>query len=398
MNHKTKSPGALIPLYISVFVAVLGFSLVAPIFPAYAMGLGASYTLLGLIISVYGAVQLITQVPIGRLSDRTGRKWLILLGLTSFTIMPLLYIYATDAYLLLPIRILGGAGASAVWPIAMALIIEQAKGKGSAMGWYNASFYSALAFGPLIGGGLYELYGLKAPFYFWAMLGFTTVVMVLIKVHEPARHEVSARTASGLPGEDLIRRGYKTTFLACCGVVMWVGIVGGFNITMLPSYSSRIGLSTIEIGLIYLVYGGTIAISNVYFGKQADRGRRRLLIFAGCLTGVVSFALLPEAESLSQAALLFAALGTGMGIGNPAAAAIIADATCASRRGEIFGYFNTSRMMGVVIGPLIAGLTADAYGINGAILAFTAIAAVITLATTAVRDPLSACATRDLIP
>jgi DHA1 family multidrug resistance protein-like MFS transporter len=257
MDHKTKGPGTLIPLYISVFVAVLGFSLVAPIFPAYAMGLGASYTLMGLIISVYGAVQLITQVPIGRLSDRTGRKWLILLGLTSFTIMPLLYIYATNAYLLLPIRILGGAGASAVWPIAMALIIEQAEGKGSAMGWYNASFYSALAFGPIIGGGLYELYGLKAPFYFWALLGFTTVVMVLVKVHEPARHEVSSRKAPGLPREDLIRRGYKSTFFACCGVVMWVGIVGGFNITMLPSYSSRIGLSTIEIGLIYMVYGGT---------------------------------------------------------------------------------------------------------------------------------------------
>jgi MFS family permease len=60
-----------------------------------------------------------------------------------------------------------------------------------------------------------------------------------------------------------------------------------------------------------------------------------------------------------------------MGIGNPATSAIIADATCTSRRGEIFGLFNTSRMMGVVIGPLIAGMTADAYGINGAILAFT---------------------------
>jgi MFS family permease len=141
-----------------------------------------------------------------------------------------------------------------------------------------------------------------------------------------------------------------------------------------------------------------IAVSNVYFGKQADRGRRKLLIFAGCLTGAVSFALLPKAESMPQAALLFAGLGTGMGIGNPAAAAIIADATCTSRRGEIFGFFNTSRMMGVVIGPLIAGMTADAYGINGAILAFTAIAAVITLATTAVRDPLSACIESDIIP
>jgi len=65
--------GSRFPLYLSVFVAVLGFSLVAPIFLLYAIGLGASYTLLGFIISVYGAVQLITQILIGRSSDK-GEK------------------------------------------------------------------------------------------------------------------------------------------------------------------------------------------------------------------------------------------------------------------------------------------------------------------------------------
>lgn len=386
-----KVSSALIPLYLSVFVAVLGFSLVAPIFPLYAMSLGASYTLLGMVVSVYGAVQLLTQVPIGRLSDRTGRKWLIVLGLITFTILPPLYIYATNAYLLLPIRIIGGIGASAVWPLAMALIIEQAEGKGSAMGWYNASFFSAVAFGPLIGGGLYDLYGLKAPFYFWAFLGVVSVVTVLLKVREPARQKLSSPTNPNPPRENLILSGYKATFLACCGVVMWVGIVGGFNTTMLPGYASRLGLSMTEIGLIYLVYGGTTALSNVYFGRQADRGRRKLLIFAGCLSGTIAFALLPRASSLLQVAVLFAALGTGLGIGNPAAAAIIADATCTSRRGEIFGLFNTSRMMGVVIGPLIAGIIADSYGVNGAIGAFTVVAALITLATSTVRDPLAIC-------
>ena len=76
-----------------------------------------------------------------------------------------------------------------------------------------------------------------------------------------------------------------------------------------------------------------------------------------------------------------------MGVGNPAAAALIADTTCPARRGEVFGIFNTSRMSGVVIGPLIAGFTADLYGINGAILAFTGISAAITLGTIVVREP-----------
>lgn len=391
MDFKTAkvTESSLLPLYLSVFVAVLGFSLVAPIFPLYVIGLGASYSLLGFIISVYGAVQLITQIPIGRLSDRRGRKPLIILGLTTFTLLPPLYIYASDPYILIPIRILGGIGASAVWPLAMALIIDQvsSQSRGASMGRYNAAFYSAMAIGPLIGGLLYDHYGLEAPFYFWAFLGLISIIIVAVRVNEPPRHHmISSLPSSGLK-EKLIIPGYDWTFLACCGVVMWTGIVGGFNITLLPSYASTIGLSTTQVGLLYLDYAGISAISNIYFGRAADRGRRKLLVFGGCLIGMISFFLLLWASSLSQVLVLMALIGLSLGIGNPAAAAMIADTTCQSRRGEIFGIFNTSRMSGVVIGPLVAGLMADLYGVDGTIIAFTGISAAITLGTLIIREP-----------
>jgi MFS transporter, DHA1 family, multidrug resistance protein len=393
MDFKTAkaTESSLLPLYLSVFVAVLGFSLVAPIFPLYVIGLGASYSFLGFIISVYGAVQLITQIPIGRLSDRRGRKPLIILGLTTFTLLPPLYIYASDPYILIPIRILGGIGASAVWPLAMALIIDQvsSQSRGASMGRYNAAFYSAMAIGPLIGGLLYDHYGLEAPFYFWAFLGLISIIIVAVRVNEPPRHHmISSLPSSGLK-EKLIIPGYDWTFLACCGVVMWTGIVGGFNITLLPSYASTIGLSTTQVGLLYLDYAGISAISNIYFGRAADRGRRKLLVFGGCLIGMISFFLLLWASSLSQVLVLMALIGLSLGVGNPAAAAMIADATCQSRRGEIFGIFNTSRMSGVVIGPLVAGLMADLYGVDGTIIAFTGISAAITLGTLIIREPKS---------
>jgi len=381
--------GRQAPLYLSVFVAVLGFSLVAPIFPSYAMDLGASYTVLGIIVSIYGAVQLVSQVPIGRRSDRLGRKNILLLGLLTFTFLPLLYINASNAYMLLFIRALGGVGASAVWPLAMALIIDQAEAqeRGAAMGWYNASFFSALAFGPFLGGSLYDLYGLKAPFYFWALLGVVSVVIVYLKVQEPDKKNLVITCQSEKAKEQLIGPGYQLTFLACCSVVLWAGIVGGFNYTMLPSYAAQLGLSATDVGLIYLSYGGCTALSNIYFGRQADRGRRKQLMFAGCLAGAISFAALLAASDLLQIAALYAGLGTGLGIGSPAAAALISDITSQSRRGEIYGIFNTSRMLGVVAGPLIAGLTADAYGLSGSLAAFVAIAAAVTLFTLAVHEP-----------
>jgi MFS transporter, DHA1 family, multidrug resistance protein len=378
----------LAPLYASIFVTVLGFSLVAPIFPRYVLGLGASYTLLGIIISSYGGIQLLTQVPIGRLSDRIGRKPLIMLGLLSFTVMPPLYIYATNAYELIPIRLIGGIGASAVWPLAMAMIIERVDPlqRGRAMGWYNAAFYSAMAIGPAIGGFLFDTMGLGAPFYFWALLGLTSMAVVYTVIKEPPRKEKISFSLE-LPKERMILKGYDLTFASCCGVVMWSGIVGGFYVTLLPSYASGIGLSTTQIGFLYMAYAGSTAICNVLFGRLADRGRRKLLISTGCIVGALSFALLPEAFGLISAMALLAALGAGAGISTPAAASLIADTTCSTRRGEIFGVFNTARMMGVVIGPIVAGLTADAYGIMGSIASFVAIAILIAIFTLTIRVP-----------
>ena len=357
------------------------------------MDLGASYTLLGIIVSIYGAVQLITQIPIGRFSDRRGRKMPMLLGLLTFTILPPLYLHATSAYLLLPIRALGGVGASAVWPLAMAMIIDQADGgnRGSAMGWYNAAFYSALALGPLLGGFLYDFFGLKAPFYFWSVLGAASVIMVYFRVLEPEKKVVELGRLPPKVKERLVSAGYGLTFMACCCVVFWAGVVGGFNFAMLPSYAASLGLSATDVGLIYLAYGGTTALSNIYFGRQADRGRRKMLIFSGCLAGAVAFAFLPRATGLIQVVLIFAAMGTGLGASAPAAAALIADTSCASRRGETYGIFNTARMSGVVLGPLVAGLTADAYGVNGAVVAFVILAAAVTLFTLVVKEPQRQC-------
>src|SRR5690606_18343779 len=151
-----------------------------------------------------------------------------------------------------------------------------------------------------------------------------------------------------------------------------------------------LGFSTTDIGLIYLVYGGITAISNIYFGRLADRGRRRWLIFLGSLTGLVSFALLFIAVNLIQVLILFAGLGLGLGICGPAAAALVADTTSPSRRGEIYGIFNTARMSGVVVGPIIAGLAADMQGIDGALYAFTLIALAVTMGAFAIRDSAGA--------
>jgi len=285
------------------------------------------------------------------------------------------------------------------------------------MGWYNASFYFALAIGPAIGGGLYDLLGLAAPFYFWSLLTLASFFIILARVEEPARSPLSeVRRVNG--GEDrgedrgedgradgadgkgieapndadlekggLVLKGYLPTFAACCGVVMWAGITAGFIMTLLPSYAGGLGLSGLGIGVLYFSFGIATALSNIYFGEVSDGGPRRALILAGCLLGALSFLLLAQTRGGISLLAAMAGLGLGSGMSNPAASAMVADVSSPARRGEIFGVFNTFRMGGAVLGALVAGLTADVYGIDGSIVAFLIIAALIAAGSAAIREP-----------
>lgn len=379
-------PKSIFPLYLSVFVSVLGFSLVAPIFPLYVLDLGATHLMLGIIISVYGAVQLLTQMPAGRLSDLKGRKPVLLIGLLTFAIMPLLYIYASNTYQLLLIRIFGGIGASMVWPVAMALIVDcvDPSHRGLAMGWYNAAFYSAVAVGPVIGSLLYGSFGIKAPFVFWSVFAAAALVIVVFVVREPPTR--SGVLSANPHGRRLIIDGSMITFIICCGVVMLPGIIGGFNMTLLPEMALSVGIGASQLGLLYLAYAGSNALSNIYFGRAADTGHRRLLISGGSIGCVLGFATLGHGQGLLPQLISMAVLGLSSGMCTPAAAVVVSDVTSPERRGEIFGIFNTSRMLGVVIGPLIAGLTADLSGLGGALTAFLAVTLLISALTLSLRE------------
>lgn len=77
----------------------------------------------------------------------------------------------------------------------------------------NAAFHSAVAIGPLIGGFLYDYFGLRAPFYFWALLGLVSMVVVMTRVTEPSRHQALSTAHQEQSKEDLILPGYYRTFL-----------------------------------------------------------------------------------------------------------------------------------------------------------------------------------------
>ncbi|MFY1645004.1 MFS transporter, partial [Methanoculleus bourgensis] len=157
-------------LFISVFATMLGLGVVSPLLPIYAENLGATGIWLGIIFSAFALSRSIFMPIIGRISDRQGRKWIILIGMFAYAALSLAYLIAGSVYSLTAVRFAHGIASAMVVPIAMAYIADLSeKGKeGSHMGNFSISMFLGMGVGPLLGGFLNDAFGMPSVFYVMA--------------------------------------------------------------------------------------------------------------------------------------------------------------------------------------------------------------------------------------
>lgn len=128
------------------------------------------------------------------------------------------------------------------------------------------------------------------------------------------------------------------TFIICCSVVMVPGIIGGFNMTLLPELALSVGVGVSQLGILYMAYAGSNALANIYFGRVADLGHRRLLISGGSLGCVLGFLVLGHGQGILPQLIALTILGLSSGICTPAATVVVSYITSPERRGRSSGY------------------------------------------------------------
>lgn len=153
-------------LALSIFSSMLGAGIVVPLLPLYAESLGATGLWLGIIFAVFSISNAISTPFFGRLSDRSGRKMFLCVGLFLYGIISLGFVLATSVLQVALVRFLQGAAGGMVLPIAQAYIgdICPEGEEGKWMGYSNAAFFTGFGVGPLMGGGLAEEFGMNAAF------------------------------------------------------------------------------------------------------------------------------------------------------------------------------------------------------------------------------------------
>ena len=353
----------LLILSFTLVVVTLGFGLVMPIIPFYMEQLGAGGTELGLLVASYAVMRLIFGPIWGSLSDRIGRKPVLLIGILGYGITMVGFGLATQLWMMFVARMLSGVLSSATSPTTMAYISDSTpeEERGAGMGLLGAAAGLGTIFGPALGGLLAEN-SLSTPFFVAAGFSLAAMILIVLFLPESLQEEARHTGKSGQPLLDL-RAWYDAlfspigsllllAFFATGGVMICYGILGLYAL-------ERFGYGTDQVGLIFTILGlVTVIGQGLIVGPFTKRYGDLKLIRAGFLLSAVSLlgVMLADRYALLLIAIALFALFSAVLI--PAITSLTSKRTTLSQ-GVTMGLNNSFISLGRIFGPLVGGFAFD---------------------------------------
>jgi multidrug resistance protein len=355
-----------------IFVDSLGYGVVVPVMPVYADELGVTQAGLGLLFAAYALGNIVAAVPFGMLSDKVGRRPFLVFGMFAMAGAFVLYAYSTTYIGLFLSRFLDGVTAAANWTVGLAIIPEiYPEGeRGQAMGTVMAVMGAGSIAGPAIGGILYDLLGLQAPFLLVSLIcvvgGVAALISKDLRELPPPSGEGSnwrmARKVLGYPGMMLIL------------IIVMMGSVSlGVLEPLFPVHlQDTFGLGSTAIGLLFALTVLAYTLASPPVGKYADlRGKRKAIVVGLVATAIVA-PVLTFAGNLALVILLFAVMGVTIALFETPTLPYIADLMSGKEGAEVygtaFGLFNVSWALGYLVGPAAGGFLAQKHGLPTAMI------------------------------
>ncbi len=349
----------------------------------------AAFTSALTFILAFGAVKAATNFFAGTLSDRFGRKPVLIAGWLAAIPVPMLLIWAPNWGWVVAANVLLGINQGLTWSTTVIMKIDLVgpARRGLAMGLNEAAGYGAVAITALTTGYLAAAYGLRpAPFLLGAAyiaLGLGLSAAAIRETRGYARREAASHVpAAGQPGEHLTtgQIAWLTSFTEpALSAASQAGMVNNLNDGLawgvFPVLFARHGLSVAQIGILAALYPAVWGAGQLATGALSDRIGRKGLITAGMLVQAVAIGLVALGTAFTTWALAAALLGAGTAMVYPTLLAVIGDVAHPAWRARSVGVYRLWRDGGFAIGALLAGGIADAFGILAAIWTVAALTA-----------------------
>ena len=365
-------------LAFSLVVVMLGYGMVIPIIPFYIENLGAGGTELGLLVASYALMRLIFAPVWGSLSDRFGRKPILMIGVFGYAVTMLFFGLATELWMLFTARILSGVLSSATGPTTMAYVGDSTPKdeRGGGMGTLGAALGLGMILGPGLGGWLAGD-SLATPFFLAAGLSLLSVFLILFFLPEslpPEQRQKTREKITILNTSELwqalrspIGIPLLLAFLMAAGLTIFYGVFGLYAL-------ERFNYGTEEVGTILMVIGLVSAIGQgVLAGPFTKRFGDILVIKGALLASVIGFGLMLLSNNFVTVLLTTGFFILTTALLTPAITALTSK-RATSQQGVAMGLSNSSMSLGRIVGPLWGGITLDVNYLlpylSGAVLMF----------------------------
>ena len=331
-------------------------------------------------IVVFGITKALTNYLAGRLADRLGRQRVLVAGWVVAAPVPFMLMVAPSWDWIIGANVLLGVSQGLTWSMTVVMKIDLAgpKQRGLAMGLNEFAGYFAVAGSALATGWLASRYGLRPePFYLGVVYVVLGLGLSVFAVRE-TRHHV-AQEAQALPGgvahdnppsqgEIFKRMSFADRNLSS---VSQAGLVNNLNDGMawglFPLLFAAVGMDLAQIGALAAIYPAVWGMAQIFTGALSDRVGRKPLIVWGMWVQAAGIAVIALSTRFVGFAVGSVLLGLGTAMVYPTLLAAIGDVARPAWRASAVGVYRLWRDLGYAVGALLAGITADLFGLATAV-------------------------------
>lgn len=360
-----RSPLAII--FITVFIDLVGFGIVLPLLPYYAESYGASALLVGLLSTSYSLMQFVFTPVWGRLSDRYGRRPLILMSLAGSCTGFLIFGLAHSLLFLFIGRMVAGI-AGAIIPTTNAYIadVTSPENRAKGMGLVGAAFGLGFILGPAIG-GLLAPYGYDKPALLASAMAGLNLVFAYFKLPESLTDEIRLRAS---------RRRFDLQTLKDALLHPRIGLLLTMYVVVTFAFSNmeatfgllnehRYSLSARQTGYLFTLIGVLISLmQGAVVGRLVKHWGESSCIAVGTFTMIFGLGLLPFAPNIPLYCGIISLMAFGTGLNNPSITGLLSRSTHVDEQGGIMGIAQSMASLGRILGPIWGGYTFGALGMK----------------------------------
>jgi DHA1 family multidrug resistance protein-like MFS transporter len=344
---------------------MMGFGMIIPILPFYIKSFGASGSAMGVLMAAYAVMQFLFSPVWGSLSDRYGRKPLLLLGLVGNALAMVLSGLSTELWMLVASRALAGMLSSATLPTAMAFVGDSTseEDRGGGMGMMGAAMGVGMVLGPGLGGWLAEG-NLSTPFYIAAGLSMLAMLGIIFFLPESLPPEKRKHgEGNGIHGPQL-KEMWQALF-SPIGILLLLAFLLSFGMT---NFESIFGLYAVEkftygpkdVGTILTVIGILSAVmQGGLTGPLTKRWGETVVIRASLLGSAVGFLVMLAAFNYTTVLLTVGLFIISVAMLRPSVSSLTSRRAGEIGQGTAMGLNNSFMSLGRIVGPLWAGAIFD---------------------------------------